>query len=104
MMKYSPAIIDKKATYRERLMDNGLSTLSYEEGSKVAIYSRVSSEMQIEGYSMDAQEGRCRESRKQKGGKFTKCILTQVILLKILIDQLSSKCCRMRLMESFKLY
>ncbi len=57
----------QKAIYRERLMDRGLSTLNYEKGAKVAIYTRVSSDMQIEGYSMDAQEGRCREFAKTKG-------------------------------------
>ncbi|MBI9046680.1 MAG: recombinase family protein [Anaerolineaceae bacterium] len=51
----------KKSTNRKRLSENGGTAQDFGPQSKVAIYVRVSSEEQIDGYSLDAQENKCKE-------------------------------------------
>jgi DNA invertase Pin-like site-specific DNA recombinase len=50
-----------KSQSRTRLMDGGITPQDYGPGTPVAIYIRVSSEEQLEGFSMSAQERACRE-------------------------------------------
>ena len=56
----------QKATYRKRLSDGIGSVNTNQAGLRVAIYSRVSSEEQIEGHSLDAQKNVCREVAEKR--------------------------------------
>jgi DNA invertase Pin-like site-specific DNA recombinase len=56
----------KSSTYRPRLMDNGMQDQEFGKGTPVAIYIRVSSEEQTEGYSLDAQRQKCMEFANQR--------------------------------------
>lgn len=56
----------KKASYRVRLSD-GLNTLNTNQaGLRIAIYTRVSSEEQVDGHSLDAQKNICREFTERR--------------------------------------
>ena len=56
----------KKASYRVGLSD-GLNTLNTNQaGLRIAIYTRVSSEEQVEGHSLGAQKNICREFTERR--------------------------------------
>jgi DNA invertase Pin-like site-specific DNA recombinase len=57
----------QKSRNRTRLMDGGMTPQEYGSGTKAVIYKRVSSEEQIEGYSLAAQERGCRDFAERRG-------------------------------------
>lgn len=57
----------QKSRNRTRLMDGGMTPQEYGDGTKAAIYKRVSSEEQVEGYSLAAQERACRDFAERRG-------------------------------------
>ena len=57
----------QKSRNRTRLVDSLLSADDFEPGTRVAIYIRVCSEEQIDGFSLSAQERACREFAERRG-------------------------------------
>ena len=57
---------------RPRLMDGGLTPQEFGAGTPVAIYIRVSSDEQVEGFSLSAQTRACREFAERRNWQVVK--------------------------------
>lgn len=55
-----------RSRYRPRLMDGGVTPQEFGPGTPVAIYKRVSSDEQVDGFSLSAQERACREFAERR--------------------------------------
>jgi len=68
-LPHDAEVIPRRRHFANRkLLTDGVGTKNTnQEGLRVAVYSRVSSEEQVEGHSLDAQKNVCREVSERRG-------------------------------------
>jgi hypothetical protein len=83
----------KRSLNRKRLMDIDKSANSDQlpPGTPIAVYSRVSSEEQVHGYSLDAQVNACKAFAAQRKWNIVRSYSDPDILRRMIIDRISPR-------------